>query len=482
MNMPELSLAAEKEILVVDDDPSICALLEQILKEEGYHPIICMHPDRALKESGSGRFRLAFVDINLPGMNGLELASKLKEDNPEREIVFITGYGSFDNAVQAIKIGAYDYLRKPFNISEFTLCLRRFEERDALKKRIKQAEHRYARLVQTIPLLIFVMRDNFQMEFVNQACYPMLGYRPEEAMKKPGWFLRRIHRDDREKVRKAFEAAFKPDGKPVSVECRLLHRETHVIHSIISSIPTPEAPETASPRKIEGIIVDITDRIVLEKALVQSEKLKTLGTISAEVAHEIRNPLTSIGGFARRLQKRIPDSPEAAIIVRESERLERLLNRIKNYLKPVEIKRRPCRINSALEECLEFLRPEIDQRMIECEVHMDHGLPEVFLDPDMLEQVFINLTRNAMELSGSGKKFTVRTYQSSHIIHIDFRNGLKKPVIKDPELLFLPFDEGGQNFDLALCYRMVKNIGGFLTFNQSQDHLTFTVSIPKDNH
>lgn len=479
VNLPGSSWTDREEILVVDDDPAICALLEQTLEEQGYHPFICMHPDCALKLSKGGRFRLAFVDINLPDMNGLTLASRLKEEDPRREVVFISGHGSFDNAVQAIKVGAYDYLRKPFNISEFTMCLHRFEERDALKQRIRWAEGRYARLVQSIPLLIFVMRDDLQIEFVNQACYPILGYRPEEAMKEQGWFLARIHRDDREKVRKLFEAAFRPGGEPVSVECRLLHRETHVIHSIISSISRPEEIEIGRPRRIEGIIVDITDRVVLEKALVQSEKLKTLGIISAEVAHEIRNPLMSIGGFARRMQKQIPNSREVAIIVRESKRLERLLDRIKNYLKPVEVRRRPCGVNSILEECLELLKPEIQQREIECEVHMDHGLPEVYLDPDILEHIFINLTRNIMGLNSSGEKFMVRTYQSSHTIHVDFRNGLKRPVIKDPELFFLPFNEGGQSFDLALSYRLIKNIGGFLTFNQSRDHLTFTVSLPK---
>ncbi len=479
VDLPGSSLAAGKEILVVDDDPAICSLLKQILEEQGYHPIVCQHPDCALKTSRESRFMLAFVDINLPDMDGLTLASKLKDEDPRREVVFITGYGTFDNAVQAIKIGAYDYLRKPFNINEFTLCLRRFEERNALRRRIRQAERRYAQLVQTIPLLIFVMRDDFKIEFVNQACYPMLGYRPEEAMSDPGWFLSHIHRDDRELVRRRFEAAFKPGGRPVSVECRMLHRDTHVIHGIISSISAPEGMEVAPARRIEGIVVDITDRVVLEKALVQSEKLKTLGAISAEVAHEIRNPLMSIGGFARRLQKQIPDSREADIIVRESERLERLLDRIKNYLKPVEVQRRTCGVNSILEECLELLKPEMLRREIECEVHLDHELPELYLDPDMLEQVFINLIRNAMDVSGPGERFTVRTYQSSHTIHVDFRNGLQEPLIKDPELLFLPFDEGGQSFALALCYRLVKNIGGFLTFNQSRDHLTFTVSLPK---
>jgi signal transduction histidine kinase len=70
------------------------------------------------------------------------------------------------------------------------------------------------------------------------------------------------------------------------------------------------------------------------KAMLQEEKLKTLGSISAQMAHEIRNPLMAIGGFARRLQAKNPDSFELEIIVQESSRLEQILKRIESYLRP----------------------------------------------------------------------------------------------------------------------------------------------------
>ena len=171
-------------------------------------------------------------------MSGLELASILKKDDPMCEVVFVTGYGSLDNAVQAIKIGAYDFLKKPISVSEFSLCLKRFQERQSLRERIRLAEQRHFQLVQNIPLLIFVLSTNFQLDFINEACLDMLGYSPDEAMDSTGWFLDRIHPDDRDEARKMFLFAFS-SGSPVSMECKFLHRDGHEIHAIMKSIPLP---------------------------------------------------------------------------------------------------------------------------------------------------------------------------------------------------------------------------------------------------
>jgi signal transduction histidine kinase len=105
-------------------------------------------------------------------------------------------------------------------------------------------------------------------------------------------------------------------------------------------MPAPLPPGPGQPALVEGIAVDITDRVELERFVVQEEKLKTLGAISAEVAHEIRNPLFSIAGFANRLKNRLPDSHEVDIILAEARRLEDILDRIGNYLHPVELRPR----------------------------------------------------------------------------------------------------------------------------------------------
>ena len=299
--MPDI----KQEILVVDDEPSGGDLVAAFLSREGYQSLVCTHPQEVLASFEKSRLSLAFVDINLPGMSGLELASKLKEIDPRIEIVFMTGYGTFDNAVEAIKIGAYDYLPKPFGLNELNLCLWRFEERQALTERLEHSERRYYSLVQSIPSIIFVIHDDLHLDFINSASEPILGYSPEEAMADPNWLMKIIHPEDRARVRGLLTSAFKSKNSRFSTECRLAHKEGHIIHAIIKSIP-----HKTEFQGLQGLIVDISDRIFLERVRLQDENVRILGAISEEVAREIRNPLVSIGGFAKRLKRKFPDSPE----------------------------------------------------------------------------------------------------------------------------------------------------------------------------
>lgn len=227
-------------------------------------------------------------------------------------------------------------------------------------------------------------------------------------------------------------------------------------------------------------MLEESDRVVPERILLQQEKLKTLGSIAAEVAHEIRNPLVSIGGFARRLRKRLPEEYEADIIVRETERLEKILGRIRNYLRPVELTPRECSINEAVRGCLDLLSPEIKSKNISCRLDLDEAMPATLIDADIFTQVCINLIRNGLDASSGSKEIAIRTYQSTGELHVDFMNENSGKPMKNPEHLFLPLDRGGKSIGLPLCHRLLENMGGFLSFAEKEKQVVFTMSIPKE--
>jgi len=466
-------------ILVVDDDPSICRHLAEALAREGYASRTCQDPQEALCLARTEAFDLAFVDIRLPGMSGLDLAAQLREEDPEREVVFITGYGSFESILAAIKIGAYDYLRKPFNLSELNLCLRRFQERRELKAQVRRAERRYFDLVQNMPLLIWVLGRDLELEFVNEACESLLGTAAEEAVGTPGWFLDRIHPADRGRVRGVLESAFQAPANVFSTECRLLHRNGHVIHAILKSLPQGDGDADSGRERIDGVVVDITDRVLLEKTVVQREKLKTLGAISAEVAHEIRNPLMSIGGFARRLQQKQPDLTEGGIILKESRRLEQILDRIRNYLQPVDLRPRACSINDLIRSSSELLVHEFERIRVKCVLALDASLPRVQADPDILTEILINLIRTTLEAMDPKETLIIRSSESEHHVQAMLRTRVRDTRFQNLEELLLPFDEGGEHLGLPFCYKMLRSMGGLLGCEREGDEMAFTVSLPK---
>jgi signal transduction histidine kinase len=197
------------------------------------------------------------------------------------------------------------------------------------------------------------------------------------------------------------------------------------------------------------------------------------------VAHEIRNPLVSIGGFTQRLKQKFPDLHECDIILNESQRLEKILSRIRNYLEPVEIYPKECAVNSILSECLDLLSPEITQNRVRCSLNLPTQMPFVYADPEVLTQVFINLIRNATKAMKNGGDLIITGHLGDQDFRIEFKNQAQGLVVKHPETLFMPFAEGGQTIGLPLCYRLLKDMGGLLSFTQQEGYVIFMVSLPK---
>lgn len=112
-------------ILVVDDEPGICRLLESEFSELGHDSVTVGTVADALKQSGSQEFDVVFLDVRLPDGNGLEALPILRDGPGAPEVIIMTGYGDPDGAELAVKNGAWDYLEKPPSMDQFSLALRR---------------------------------------------------------------------------------------------------------------------------------------------------------------------------------------------------------------------------------------------------------------------------------------------------------------------------------------------------------------------
>lgn len=125
-----LLMGGPASILVVDDEPVVREMFELLLANSGYQLSLAASAEEALQSLEDFDYNLLIVDKNLPGLSGLELMQKVRELRPQAEFIVITGYASYQSAVEALRLGALDYLEKPF------------EDIDLVRKKIDGAVER----------------------------------------------------------------------------------------------------------------------------------------------------------------------------------------------------------------------------------------------------------------------------------------------------------------------------------------------------
>ncbi|MGV8073564.1 MAG: PAS domain S-box protein [Syntrophobacteraceae bacterium] len=375
-------------------------------------------------------------------------------------------------------------------------------QRKRMEEALRESEERHRALIEASSDGIFVVDEERMFTSCNQAFMDLFGYTRDEVLGKSA---RLIHLSDENFHSFGLQAyPTIASGRPFRTEWDFQSKNGLKLPLDIS-LSAVRAPDGCLTGYV-GILRDMTERKKAEeelvrhrnhleemvkertreleaaqRALVQKEKLKTLGVMSAEVAHEIRNPLVAIGGFARRLTKMLPDSPEVSIILHETERIEAILGRIKNYLRPVDLEPHACVVNTIVSETLEALSDELSEKNIAWQLDLAPELSPAYVDPVILKEILGNLTKNSIKLMDA-KRLGIKTWESEKNIHISFRNPVAKEKIGDPELLFLPFEERVQGIGLPLSYRLLREMGGLLTYSEEGSDVIFTVSLLKGLH
>jgi len=119
-------------ILIVDDEPLVRRSLYEILRADGYTASMASDAEEALDKMKKADFDIVISDMKMPKMDGIDLLKKVKSDYPRAEVVLITGFGNIETAVEAMKIGAFDYITKPIMDNEIKMIIEKIIERNKL--------------------------------------------------------------------------------------------------------------------------------------------------------------------------------------------------------------------------------------------------------------------------------------------------------------------------------------------------------------
>jgi len=150
--------ASHTPILVIDDDQSILQLVSDILNRHGYAPIAAADGNAGLELFKKEKPPLVLTDIQMPGMSGIEILKKIKEVSPTAQVIIFSGFGTTDDVIRALRLGASDYLAKPFNIGLLLHTVSRCVERHSL---IKDRMGRKALLEETVRERTAALTESF---------------------------------------------------------------------------------------------------------------------------------------------------------------------------------------------------------------------------------------------------------------------------------------------------------------------------------
>ena len=229
------------------------------------------------------------------------------------------------------------------------------------------------------------------------------------------------------------------------------------------------------------------DMRALHEQLVQSEKMAALGAMMAEITHEIRNPLVSIGGFTRRLAKKLQHSEEKKyidIILSEVTRLEGIINDNLSYIKEVAPQPVETDIAALIREILMLYEDELAQRRIRVETDFSPELPGLMIDAHQIKQAVINILKNALEAMENGGTLTIRTYPSGAEKEAAIEFGDTGPGISSKAMhnVFNPYyttKPRGTGLGLPITNRIIKAHRGRIELrNKDTGGVVFTIKLP----
>ncbi len=450
-------------VLVVDDDEDDFILLKSFLEDlKNYDFNLTWTPDynSALAYMRQNSHNIAIIDYLMGSHTGLDLLKDALNEGCRMPVIFLTGKGSHQIDVEAMELGASDFLVKTeINAEKLERSIRYAIERAENLHALLASEEKYRNIFESSRDMIYITDEDGNFIDVNASAKRILGYAKEELLKIP---VQQLYTNTAD--REIFLKALKYSGSVSNYEIILKNKAGEKVFCLISASIQRNQLGTFY---IFGVVHDITHRKKAERDLVVVEKLAMTGRVARMLAHEIRNPLTNINLTVEQLEYEAAN-PEFAtyfgMIKRNTRRISDLINELLLSSRPAEVTTDKHGINKIIDDTLAMVIDRITLKNVKVEKFISDELCEVSVDEAKIKTALLNIILNAVEAvseNGGVIKITARKTGERCFIEIeDNGHGIAPEHVGKLFEPYFTMKEGGMGLGLATAHNIIQSHGG----------------------
>jgi signal transduction histidine kinase len=508
-------------VLVVDDDEhnllAIRTLIEDLAEVE-----VARSGDEALRHLLKGEFAVILLDVYMPGMDGYETARIIREREQTKRIpiVFLSAVNKEkEHLMRGYSMGAVDYVFKPVEpvvlrskvnvfVDLFTMTreiqrkaeqeqklldanLRANAERLRIEQALRVAEQRQAAIIQSLPIILYLEDENAQPrvpQFVGGDFAAVTGFPFSAVEANPDLWAQRLHPDDRDRTMKALLGRGRAGA--MAIEYRWRCADGQYKHFLDQAVLLPASGD--APARYAGTLLDVTDRKMLEKELLQARKMDAIGQLTGGIAHDFNNLLAAMLGGLDLIERRVTLEEEQRRILamtrHAAEQGSELVRRLLAFARRQQLAPSEIDIGRLSASVADLLAHTLGG-LVQLEWRPQPRIWRAYADSAQLELALMNLIINARDAMPQGGIITVtgrnRQAEAGNALGLpagdyvvlavaDRGAGIPADILEQvTEPFFTTKDVGkGTGLGLSMVYGFARQSGGAIDISSEVDRGT----------
>jgi len=436
-----------RSIIIIENDRDFAESLAENLEIEDYLVTLAFSADEAIDKVKSIKPCIGLIDIHLGLENGINLISDLKKVYPKILCIIMTAYAGIDSAVQAIKRGAYDYLRKPLSIPELLATMKRCFEKLRLEKQkedaeeaLKKSEELYRKFFEEDITGDFIATSKGKLILCNPPLARMFGFDSVEMALEHGLNMLFSNKQEWQKFLKKINTEKKLTMYEIKLQ-KCNGTPANIIANVIGRFN-----ENDKLIEMNGYLMDITEYKHLENMYLHSQKMEAIGRLAGGVAHDFNNILSLIYNYSSYIKKSVDKNSQTyediEEIIKATKRASSLTERLLTFSKRQNIRVKVININAIILDMQKMLERLIGDN-IELITIVDSSSAFIKADSGQITQVIMNLAINGRDAMPNGGKLIIKTSN----IKIKDTDKQKNPEIEPGEYIKLVVSDTGIGMD-----------------------------------